>query len=194
MKGFKILYHRFVAACNPGSYGKDCKEVCGHCEGNEPCNHINGSCPGSCEPGYAGEMCLTKCGSGRYGRNCSSACGHCANNATCDPITGACPECAPGWTDSGDNKCDRACNDGWFGKKCKQRCGYCRDDEPCHHVTGSCLGFCEPGYLGDKCDESEFSQLLAIQRKMLNSVRELLSFKRRKVGLIANITSPTDLK
>ncbi|XP_062591636.1 fibroblast growth factor receptor 2-like isoform X2 [Saccostrea cucullata] len=135
-----------VEACKPGSYGKECKKVCGHCESNEPCNHINGSCPGSCEPGYKGEMCLA------------------------------------------------TCNGGWYGRECKQRCGYCRDDEPCHHVTGSCSGFCEPGYLGDKCDESEFSQLLVIQRKMLSSVREILSFKRRKAGLIANGTFPADLK
>jgi hypothetical protein len=32
-------------------------ERCGHCADAEPCDHINGTCPGSCDPGYHGERC-----------------------------------------------------------------------------------------------------------------------------------------
>ncbi|XP_062608502.1 scavenger receptor class F member 2-like isoform X1 [Saccostrea cucullata] len=111
---------------------------------------------------------------------------------TCNHVTGFCPAlCQPGYH---GKKCSEICNDGWYGRECKEPCGYCRGNRPCHHMTGSCLALCEPGYHGDKCKESEFSQLLAILRQMLNPLRELYSFKRRRVGLIANITSPTDLK
>ncbi|XP_061180803.1 scavenger receptor class F member 2-like [Saccostrea echinata] len=135
-----------MASCSPGRYGRGCLKLCGHCVGNKTCHHVNGLCPGLCQPGYQQE------------------------------------------------KCNETCNDGWYGRECKESCGYCRGNKPCHHVTGSCLGLCEPGYSGDKCEESEFSQLLPIQRKMLNSVRELLSFKSRKVELKANGTSPTDFR
>ncbi|XP_061180804.1 multiple epidermal growth factor-like domains protein 10 [Saccostrea echinata] len=186
--------------CQQGFYGRNCSLPCGHCENKAACNHVTGTCPSSfCESGWIYSpdgRCNQACKGGSYGKNCLSACGHCANNATCNLVNGSCPEgnCAPGWIRRRDRKCNQACNDGWYGRECKERCGYCRGNKPCHHVTGSCLGLCEPGYHGDKCEESEFSQLLVIQRKILNSVREFLAFKKGKAELKANGTSPTDLK
>lgn len=44
-------------ACENGRYGFGCVTPCGHCFGSDVCNHINGSCPGNCSDGYAGETC-----------------------------------------------------------------------------------------------------------------------------------------
>jgi hypothetical protein len=41
-----------VSACESGKYGKNCESTCGHCANDEPCNHVDGSCPNGCKPGY----------------------------------------------------------------------------------------------------------------------------------------------
>ncbi|XP_062618974.1 multiple epidermal growth factor-like domains protein 6 [Saccostrea cucullata] len=180
-----------IFGCPRRKYGEQC-ESCGNCK--RDC-HATGQCDsfGCIHDGYHPPYCKA-CEAGSFGKNCLSECGHCANNATCNSVKGSCPDgnCAPGWIHNINRKCNQACKDGWYGRECKEQCGYCRGNRPSHHVTGSCLALCEPGYHGDKCEESEFSQLLAIQRKILNSRRELLPFKRRRIELRANGTSPTD--
>ncbi|XP_071108043.1 multiple epidermal growth factor-like domains protein 10 [Haliotis cracherodii] len=42
-------------ACN-GTYGRDCMEKCGHCNGTS-CNHVNGTCPNGCLSGWNGTTC-----------------------------------------------------------------------------------------------------------------------------------------
>ncbi|XP_062591637.1 uncharacterized protein LOC134253143 isoform X1 [Saccostrea cucullata] len=193
MLGCKEGYHPpFCKVCSPGRYGKDCKEVCGYCERNEPCNHITGSCPGLCEPGYYGEKCLTPCTFGRYGEGCKGICGHCESNKTCNYVNGSCSGlCEPGY--HGEN-CLTKCKDGWFGKECKERCGYCRGNKPCHHVTESCSGLCEAGFHGENCENGVSYQILAGVRELLNLMTELISHRRRKSDLKEKGTSPTDFK
>lgn len=42
--------------CNPGNVGLDCRELfSGHCENNEPCDHVSGVCPGKCQDEYMDE-------------------------------------------------------------------------------------------------------------------------------------------
>ena len=43
--------------CTSGTYGKNCNNVCGHCFGDEPCFHINGTCFAGCDSGYTGDLC-----------------------------------------------------------------------------------------------------------------------------------------
>ncbi|XP_062572549.1 multiple epidermal growth factor-like domains protein 10, partial [Saccostrea cucullata] len=45
-------------SCSHGWYGRECKERCGYCRGNEQCHHVTGSCSGLCEPGYYGDQCV----------------------------------------------------------------------------------------------------------------------------------------
>ena len=43
--------------CTSGTYGKNCNNICGHCFGDEPCFHINGTCFAGCDSGYTGILC-----------------------------------------------------------------------------------------------------------------------------------------
>ncbi|XP_062596177.1 multiple epidermal growth factor-like domains protein 6 isoform X2 [Saccostrea cucullata] len=182
----------FCKACRKGFYGRNCSRLCGHCAENLGCDQVNGSCSaGRCESGWSyalGDKCNKVCNKGFYGKGCLEKCGHCDNDQ-CHHINGSCSGlCKSGYQ---GYKCDRTCNPDWYGRECKEKCGYCRHESPCHPVTGSCSGLCEPGYSGDKC---AFSEQLANQREMIKLMRDLLSYKRRKVELKENGTSPTDLK
>ncbi|XP_062618977.1 multiple epidermal growth factor-like domains protein 11, partial [Saccostrea cucullata] len=189
--------HYVFLECKKGFYGRNCSLPCGHCGNKTTCDHVTGFCPsGFCDPGWihsSDRRCNQACEEGAYGKNCISTCGHCANKATCHPVNGSCPDgnCAPGWKRSKDRKCNEVCDPGWYGSECRKQCGYCRGNKSCHHVTGSCSGLCEPGYLGDKCENSVFSKHLANHRKMIKLMRELLFDKRRRVELKENCASPT---
>ncbi|XP_062590376.1 uncharacterized protein LOC134251989 [Saccostrea cucullata] len=151
--GCKEGYHpSFCKVCIPGIFGNDCKEVCGYCERKEPCNHINGSCPGLCEPGYYGEKCLTPCSGGFYGKNCHRRCGHCLHKARCNHETGYCPDelCEPGYK---KKKCNEECDDGYFGNNCKEECGHCAGKMPCNKTDGTCPGECADGWITPRCNE-----------------------------------------
>lgn len=44
--------------CESGHFGLNCEELCGgHCENNEPCDHVSGVCPGGCQAEYMDEYC-----------------------------------------------------------------------------------------------------------------------------------------
>lgn len=47
--------------CVPGHFGMDCREFCsGHCESNDPCDHVSGVCPDGCQDGYM-ELYCNRC-------------------------------------------------------------------------------------------------------------------------------------
>ena len=46
-----------MIACDPGTYGAGCNEICGHCFQKDTCLHTNGTCAEGCAPGYTGELC-----------------------------------------------------------------------------------------------------------------------------------------
>ena len=43
--------------CDSGTFGRECREICGKCKGNNPCHHINGTCMEGCHPGFIGLHC-----------------------------------------------------------------------------------------------------------------------------------------
>lgn len=43
--------------CENGTFGKECKDTCGHCIDNGYCYHTNGTCVNGCMPGYYGQLC-----------------------------------------------------------------------------------------------------------------------------------------
>ena len=43
-----------------------------------------------------------------------------------------------------------------YGQGCKGSCGECRKGVQCNHETGICPGGCDPGVLGEKCDEGVY--------------------------------------
>ncbi|XP_056003127.1 neurogenic locus notch homolog protein 1-like isoform X2 [Ostrea edulis] len=145
-----------VFGCQSSYYGRNCSERCGPCGGKKRCDNINGSCPGSCEPGYKGPKCKTGCKKGFYGTSCSQVCGHCAKNATCDHVTGSCPSgyCAPGWKHTSNRKCDQECDDGRYGLQCKKTCsGHCAGGLPCRKTDGVCTGGCTDGWTNSYCNK-----------------------------------------
>ena len=50
-----------------------------------------------------------------------------------------------------------ACSNGTYGKECNHTCGYCLDQDECHHINGTCVKGCDPGYLGDLCKTSTYT-------------------------------------
>lgn len=51
---------QFFLACDNGTFGKDCKNVCGECLVHDNCFHANGTCLNGCAPGYQGFLCKTR--------------------------------------------------------------------------------------------------------------------------------------
>ena len=47
----------FISACDPYTFGKDCKELCHNCRHNKPCNVVTGACINECGPGWIGDKC-----------------------------------------------------------------------------------------------------------------------------------------
>lgn len=59
-KIIKKIYNIISTACNPGSYGIDCKERCGNCLDVYKCSYTNGTCLTGCIAGYQGNLCKTR--------------------------------------------------------------------------------------------------------------------------------------
>ncbi|XP_061180750.1 multiple epidermal growth factor-like domains protein 10 [Saccostrea echinata] len=143
----------YLEICEVQVYGCSYQDSDGNCS---LCNQCKNDCniAGECDEmgcrldGYVLPSCK-KCKNGRYGHDCDFVCGHCASNAVCDHVTGSCPDrnCAPGWENTEDWKCDKACKEGMYGKDCSRPCGYCLNNATCNHVNGSCpKGYCEVGW------------------------------------------------
>lgn len=112
------FFLKFKSECERNAFGLDCKELCsGHCNNNEPCDHVSGVCSGGCQNGYIGARCfnckmrisllkwyfkynsvfikvyllLLASNAGYYGTNCSIPCSpNC--NGTCEHIDGSCDD------------------------------------------------------------------------------------------------------
>nr|XP_034322286.1 uncharacterized protein LOC105328158 isoform X3 [Crassostrea gigas] len=138
--------------CNAGTYGEHCSYLCGECLNVVTCNHVNGTCPKGCKPGYQRtEKCDKPCWNGTFGSDCKFICsGNCENNETCNRTNGACVNCAPGWK---NEYCNKTCDVGWYGSNCKETCGRCLEVDNCSITNGSCFGGCMDGYTGVTCDE-----------------------------------------
>lgn len=109
--------------CANGQFGINCSNHCsGHCENNDPCDHVSGVCPIGCEDGYLDEFCnsckklnflysnmayntinwfclryctflwIIACEVGKYGKNCSLPCPE-GCNGTCSHLDGSCNNC-----------------------------------------------------------------------------------------------------
>ncbi|XP_062597121.1 cell death abnormality protein 1-like isoform X2 [Saccostrea cucullata] len=79
--------------CEGGTYGVDCRQICGHCLSGSYCHHLNGTCGEGCSAGFYGATCMTECSAGYFGINCQENCkAYCGGNRTCDVITGICDE------------------------------------------------------------------------------------------------------
>ena len=43
--------------CDPGTYGVNCSEACGHCFANDQCDTVDGICSAGCNAGFEGPLC-----------------------------------------------------------------------------------------------------------------------------------------
>ena len=48
-----------VSECDGGRYGRECRETCGLCEGDEACHHVNGNCS-ACSGDFLLPLCKVK--------------------------------------------------------------------------------------------------------------------------------------
>lgn len=51
--------------------------------------------------------------------------------------------------------CFPDCPDGFWGSKCQSSCPECQNRGSCNKQTGTCE--CEPGFMGQLCQNSEFA-------------------------------------
>jgi hypothetical protein len=51
-----VCYFLFTE-CQYKEYGAGCKQKCGHCKDNDPCDKYTGECPLGCEPEYYPPFC-----------------------------------------------------------------------------------------------------------------------------------------
>ena len=54
-----VLLLLLLIACDEGTYGQECKGICGNCLEGKSCSHTNGTCLNECETGYFGDLCKT---------------------------------------------------------------------------------------------------------------------------------------
>lgn len=55
---FGIGSLHLLSECANGYFGLNCGSLCsGHCESNDPCDHVSGVCPGGCQDGYMEQYC-----------------------------------------------------------------------------------------------------------------------------------------
>ena len=47
----------YYIECDSGTFGRECRNICGKCKGNNQCHHINGTCMEGCHPGFIGLQC-----------------------------------------------------------------------------------------------------------------------------------------
>nr|XP_034318885.1 multiple epidermal growth factor-like domains protein 10 isoform X1 [Crassostrea gigas] len=139
--------HRCELACDEGSYGPGCKQMCGQCRLVNQCSNINGICLTGCDAGYKGDLCKTPCDRGSYGFECNETCGHCRDQ--CSNINGICVTgCDAGY--QGD-LCKTPCDRGLYGSECNETCGKCRGLNQCSNINGTCFTGCDAGYQGNLC-------------------------------------------
>ncbi|XP_062580546.1 multiple epidermal growth factor-like domains protein 6 isoform X2 [Saccostrea cucullata] len=144
--------------CEVQVYGCSYQESSGPCV---RCNQCKAGCKdnGECDEsgckmsGYLPPYCK-ECKSGKFGKDCTSTCGHCSNDVPCNKVNGSCPEnCAPGWKNTSDRKCNQECDNESFGLDCRYNCsGHCDGKVPCNKVDGLCQGGCEVGWINPYCN------------------------------------------
>ena len=66
MCGIFFINCFFLSACDPGYYSYNCAKKCGYCS-NIACDATDGTCSGSCSPGYLGTAC-------KQGKICNKIC------------------------------------------------------------------------------------------------------------------------
>ena len=54
---YHLIQDLDFTACSSGTYGQDCAETCGNCDGGAPCDAVDGSCATGCAPGWTGGTC-----------------------------------------------------------------------------------------------------------------------------------------
>ena len=54
------FFFYLLKACENGTYGLECMEMCGHCSNSSVCNNVNGTCLDGCDPGYTEHLCKTR--------------------------------------------------------------------------------------------------------------------------------------
>lgn len=47
-----MYFFSLIIECNAGTYGEHCSYICGECLNVVTCNHVNGTCPKGCKPGW----------------------------------------------------------------------------------------------------------------------------------------------
>ena len=52
-----LLRCNYCVDCEPGTYGKNCEEDCGHCKERKPCDIKDGHCTTGCETWYTSAIC-----------------------------------------------------------------------------------------------------------------------------------------
>lgn len=50
-------YEIIFIACDDGTFGTNCSNVCGHCNKGQACDKETGVCPNGCDSGYIGVHC-----------------------------------------------------------------------------------------------------------------------------------------
>ncbi|XP_060555542.1 protein draper-like [Ruditapes philippinarum] len=136
--------------CTNGSYGYECKNMCGKCANSLPCNNVNGTCSGGCLDGYilTDHLCKTTCQSGFYGHNCSKPCGHCNKDLACNISSGFCFHgCNAGFN---GHLCETNCGNSTFGPNCADPC-HCSGNSQCDIFQGNCSNECDIGWAGFNC-------------------------------------------
>lgn len=51
-----------------------------------------------------------------------------------------------------------------YGAECKFTCGHCRDGVGCNPVTGQCRTGCEPGYIGQNCNNGKGETICRVDK------------------------------
>ncbi|KAL3868893.1 hypothetical protein ACJMK2_041649 [Sinanodonta woodiana] len=167
--------------CSAGTYGQDCDQICGHCQG-EVCNRSDGRC--QCQEGWKGDTCnmstitTAMTISARTEAEVTTASTEASvsteNNSKQD-LANLTQECAVGWYGDGCNvscspncsdgtRCDMktcsVCHPGFYGDYCNLTCSThcniscfpnCSNGTGCDRKTGAC-DVCQPGFYGDYCN------------------------------------------
>ncbi|XP_026917276.1 multiple epidermal growth factor-like domains protein 6 [Acinonyx jubatus] len=128
--------------CPPGTYGKDCKQVCQCSAENEKCHPVTGRY--TCLPGYHGNRCHLRCPEGTYDLNCQRMHKY-LNGGSCDTVIGT-YHCPPGFIGA---DCSQTCPEDHHGRDCVQPCS-CGSGQ-CDPVTGRCQ--CPPGKMRARCQQ-----------------------------------------
>ncbi|EFB13386.1 hypothetical protein PANDA_005701 [Ailuropoda melanoleuca] len=142
----------------PGTYGKDCKQVCRCSAENEECHPVTGRC--TCLPGYHGNRCHLLCPEDHYRQDCvqQRSCG----SGQCDPVTGGC-QCPPSQMGA---RCQQACLPGFYSLNCAHICDN-KNGASCDTESGLCI--CPAGFHGSQyekeCRSGQYGPHGALKRQ-----------------------------